>query len=108
MTVTTIFKKEFSPIKGIQKEEEVFYSLSDTVIKGENMYGIEVSSLCDQKEISEAIHNISTSREEVINIIQYLYENSVKTEVFRDIISDMYGVLNKRPHLSSLQNSLWN
>lgn len=93
MTVTTVFKKEFSPIKGIQKEEEVFYSLSDTVIKGENIYGIEVSSLCDQKEVSEAIHNISSSREEVMNIIKYLYENSVKTEVFKDIISDMYGFL---------------
>lgn len=93
MTVTTVFKKEFSPIKGIQKEEEVFYSLSDTVIKGENIYGIEVSSLCDQKEVSEAVHNISSSREEVLNIIKFLYENSVKTEVFKDIISDMYGFL---------------
>lgn len=93
MAVTTVFKKEFSPIKGIQKEEEVFYSLSDTVVKGENIYGIEVSSLCDQKEVSEAIHNISRSREEVMNIIKYLYENSVKTEVFKDIISDMYGFL---------------
>lgn len=93
MTVTAVFKKEFSPIKGIQKEEEVFYSLSDTVINGENIYGIEVSSLCDHKETSEAIHNISTSKEKVMNIIQYLYENSIKTEVFRDIISDMYVFL---------------
>lgn len=92
MTVTTIFKKEFSEIKGIQKEEAVLYSLSDTVIKGENVYGIEVSSLCGQKEMSESIHNISSSKEEVMSVIKYLYENSVKAEIFKDIVSDMYGI----------------
>ncbi len=92
MTVTTIFKKEFSEIKGIQKEEAVSYSLSDTVIKGENVYGIEVSSLCGKKEMSESIHNISSSKEEVMSVIKYLYENSVKAEIFKDIVSDMYGI----------------
>ena len=95
MTVTTVFKKEFSEIWGIQKEEAVLYSLSNTVIKGESVYGIKVSSLCGQKEISETIHNISSSKEEVMRVIKYLYENSVKAEIFKDIVSDMYGIFMK-------------
>ncbi len=88
--VKTIFKKEFSEIKGIQKKEEILYRLSDDIVDGNSTYGIQVFSICEDNETSESVQNISSSKEMVLDIIKYLYENSVKTENFKDIIFDMY------------------
>ncbi len=88
MSVTTIYLKRFSKIFNVQEEEEVYYSLAQSNEVSGPVYGIEVSSVCNGKRECDRVESITSVKETVLDIIQYLYENSVKLEAFEDVVND--------------------
>lgn len=89
--VTKIYSRNFSAICDLQNEETVDYNLLENTNGTDNLYGIEVISAMSGNMCKESIINLSGSRDKVMNVIKYLYENSVKIESFRDIVSDIFN-----------------
>ncbi len=90
MTKTkNIFKKTFSQIEDIQETEQIYYNLYETESQEFTAYGIEVISEKNNKVEKISLKQISDSKVFIINIITYLYENSVKPCSACGIISDL-------------------
>ena len=97
---TDIYFREFSQIPGLQKREKITYRLCKTQEEDLTIYGIELGYLLKEnynyKEDKNIIERISNSKEVVLNILKYLYENSVKPESARSIVTD---ILNEKKFL---------
>ncbi len=97
---TDIYFREFSQIPGLQKREKITYRLCKTQEEDLTIYGIELGYLLkgnyNYKEGKNIIERISNSKEVVLNILKYLYENSVKPESARSIVTD---ILNEKKFL---------
>lgn len=89
--VTKIYSRNFSAICDLQDEETIDYNLLDNINNTNNLYGIEVVSIMSGNIYKESIVNLSRSKDKVMNALKYLYENSVKIESIRDIISDIFS-----------------
>ena len=97
-----IYSREFSQISGLQNREIIIYRLCKTQEEDLTTYGIELSYLLNDRyntcnESKNMIERISCSEEIVLNILKYLYENSVKPETAHSIIAD---ILNEKNLLS--------
>lgn len=87
-----VYFRKFSQISGLQNEELVKYRLCKTEEKNFTTYGIEIISLVNSgnKESSkEALERISCSKETVLGILKYLYENSIRPDSARCIVADI-------------------
>lgn len=86
-----IYLKVFSPIEGLQQEERIGYFLVKQDDENSNLYGLELESINSREESSHVIEYLSEDKQKVLNFIKYLYENSIKTDVCKDIIDDFSG-----------------
>lgn len=90
MDIEVIYTRDFSKIEGIQNGERVYYNLLFQNEEEENMvYGIELVSSINGKMENQIFDGISASRETTLNILKFLYENSVRPYEFIGIVSDL-------------------
>ena len=88
--ITNIYKKEYSEITDIQRKNNVYYNLVKTISDDLTYFGIEIVLKNDISNPEKAFFDgISESENYVLNIIKFLYENSVKPDVSLEIISDL-------------------
>ena len=90
--VKNIYTKKFSQIQELQEPETINYCLLTTEEKNFVVYGIEVSSNFEkqgEKKDETKVKVISCSEEFVLDIIKYLYENSIKPDTAKCIIQDI-------------------
>ena len=90
--VKSIYTKKFSQIQELQEPEIINYCLLITEEKNFTVYGIEVSSHFEkqsEKKDKIKVKAISCSEEFVLDIIKYLYENSIKPDTTKCIIQDI-------------------
>lgn len=88
--VTKIYSRKFSDICDLQGEESIDYNLVCSNDSTNAKYGIELVSVLCNDVCKESVLGISSSKERVMDVIKYLYENSVKIDSCRDIISDIF------------------
>ena len=90
MDIKVIYTKEFSKIEGIQNGERVYYNLLFQNEGEENMvYGIELVSSINGKLENQIFEGVSDSEETTLNILRFLYENSVRPYDFVGLVSDI-------------------
>ena len=91
---TSVYVKKFSQISGLQKSETVEYFLLTTREKDFDVYGIEVLSGDVKKDAIEKqdLKRISYSKDYVLDILKYLYENSIKPEATLGIVLDILNI----------------
>ena len=88
--ITNIYKKEYSEISNIQDKKNVYYNLVKTVSNELTYFGIEIILKKDIGKPEKVFFDgISESENYVLNIIKFLYENSIKPNVSFEIISDL-------------------
>ena len=87
--VIHMFKKDLSQIKNIQDTEKLYYNFYETENPSYTTYGIEIISKKKNKSETTSLQQISESKCLIINIITYLYENSIKPNSACGIISDL-------------------
>ena len=89
MIIKNIYSKEFSKIDKIQKWKIINYNICKTNSGISEIYGINISETEMNKTKEQTIENISFSYDEVMNILRFLYENSIGIISFKDIIEDL-------------------
>ena len=94
--VTSVYSKEFSYIPNLQALETVNYCLCTTKNTDFTAYGIDIYSCSGPKNSFEAqkkdeaeLKIISSSKDFVLKILKYLYENSIKPDTAKYIILDI-------------------
>ena len=88
--ITNIYKKEYSEIADIQRQNKVYYNLVKTVSEDLTYFGIEIILKNGQANPERAMFKgISESEVQVRDILKFLYENSIKPNVSMEIISDL-------------------
>ena len=89
MIIENIYSKEFSRINKIQKHKIINYNICKTNLGTSQIYGINISEVKLGNKKEQTIQNISFSYYKVLNILQFLYENSIGIISFKDIIEDL-------------------
>ena len=79
-------------------KKEKIHELKQTIFGGrvidyylcenDNNYGIEIMLKTKKENESLQIDNISTNKDIVVDLIKHLYENSIDTIHFKDIVDD--------------------
>jgi len=94
--VTSVYSKEFSYIPNLQALETVNYCLCTTKNTDFTAYGIDIyscsgseNSFETQKKDEAELKIISNSKDFVLKILKYLYENSIKPDTAKYIILDI-------------------
>lgn len=88
MTTEIIYSKKFSGIPYLQEEEKITYNILSTVVDSKSIFGIKVSSNINNEVL---IKDIAFTKEAAINILTYLYENSIKPEFVGDVVNDIFN-----------------
>ena len=89
MKFKKIYSKKYSKIDNMQEEKIVNYYLLYYEFKDEKFYGIRIISYQKDLVDEDAIEKISDDEEFVLELIKYLYENSIDTIFFRDVVKEM-------------------
>ncbi len=70
----------------------IHYRILENNKSGKTKYGIEICESYKDSTLKETIENISNSKEDVLNLINYLSENVIDTAHFKDVVEDyMYS-----------------
>lgn len=86
----TIYEKQFSNLNGIQTAQRVEYMILYEQTETETIYGIKISGQEENKEKKvNSIHKISYSKEYVLSLLTFLYENAVTVESAKEVISNL-------------------
>lgn len=83
-----VYLKKFSKILNLQEEEQISYGLIKQNNGEKDIYGVEIKSLYSNKKDCCRVEGLSDNEGKVLNIIKYLYENSVRADICKDIIED--------------------
>lgn len=92
--IANIYIKNYSEITNIQHKSNVCYNLVTTVSDLLTYYGIEIilNNYIDKPE-KICFEAVSESKSLVLDIITFLYENSIKPDSSLAIISDLISSL---------------
>lgn len=85
----TIYKRNFSKISTVQEHEQIIYNLCITEENTASSYGIEIISKKKTTQKCQLI-SISDSKSYILEILTFLYENSIKPDTALGIISDIF------------------
>lgn len=80
-----VFKRNFSQIGEIQNKKQICYGVIDEPKEGELRYGIGVLLIENGTRDKDFINGLSDSKDEILEIVTYLYENAVKLEDWREV-----------------------
>ena len=88
---TNIYKKNYSTIANIQSEEHIYYDLLETYSFNFTFFGIEIVQKNSSNDVLNKIYfeGISEQKGFVLDIIKFLYENSIKPDSALAVISDL-------------------
>lgn len=89
MGVATAYVRHYSEIGSIQKEKSVRYEL----VNQPDGYGIRVTLDSSGRIRSDCQERITSSREEAMELLTFLYENAVPIDTWRDLTSDVLDSL---------------
>lgn len=94
MSVKEVYEKVLS----VEILKTIRYSIVEKLIDGFVHYGIKISSVVGDSDEREdtAVELISRDKEIVEKLIEYLYENSVDTIHFKDVVEDYIFKLNNK------------
>lgn len=85
-----VYEKQFSNLEGIQNAQKIQYIMISNHKGNNTVYGIEVNGQEEHSEKkSDRITEISYSKEHVLALITFLYENAVPVESAKEIIYNM-------------------
>lgn len=85
MKKINLYTKIFSYIDNIQAKKIIEYN-----IYAENhIYKISISETCDDKINEKVLNHNFINYNEIINILKFLYENSIGISNFEDITEDI-------------------
>ncbi len=92
-TKTNIYVRHFSEISQLQTKELVYYNLCSTEEKDYVVYGLEITSEIGKKLTNKsALNKISCSKKLVLDILNYLYENSVRPDSAIYVVEDILNL----------------
>lgn len=89
-----VYFKKFSPIVDLQGAEEVQYSLVKKNNGEIDLYGIDIKTV-DSKSEYHTTKYLSQDRDRVLDFMKYLYENSIRADVYEDIVNDFFCKVKK-------------
>lgn len=90
---SNVYTKEFSNISGIQEKKIIKYYIFEEVLEEIKYYGIIVSEIYGDKRFDDGFC-ISQYRCKVLDILKFLYENSIGIFEFKDVVEDLLCVQN--------------
>lgn len=94
MKVSTknIYKKIFTEIPEIQSYRTIYYNLLEF---SDGTFGIEVLENLKDQKISWKAESISRSKDDVHNLLTFLYENSIQVKSCEPIVFDIIELTQK-------------
>lgn len=93
MTKTiNIYKKNFSTIPNVQEQEQILYNLCKTKSQNIVTYGVEIVSKKQQKRQQCTLSSLSNVETLILDILKFLYENSIKPDSAPAVISDIFNL----------------
>ncbi|RPF48790.1 hypothetical protein EDD70_1616 [Hydrogenoanaerobacterium saccharovorans] len=90
-SAVTIFSKDYSELSKLQSQKKVNYGLIEDEVNGKKYYGIGISIEEDGFRESDFLENLSTSKTDILNIVTFLYENSILIDTWKEITSELLG-----------------
>ena len=84
-----LYVKKFSEIENLQEEKEIRYYICEEFINNISKYGVLLFEISRDSKSEDGMYNLTNNRNEVINMLKLLYENSIGILGFKDIIKDM-------------------
>ena len=88
MTKNTVYCKNFSKISNIQEKETIVYNELLTTFDNMEFYGIEITSSIDEEKF--VVQRLSDKERDVMDILTFLYENSVRVNGCDSILEDTF------------------
>lgn len=86
---TMLFEKNFSKLGELQECSRTVYRLVETQKSGESVYGIQLTEEREGSTRNDILDADGLSREKAIEILTFLYENSVSVSVAREVVEDL-------------------
>lgn len=84
-----VYFKKFSPIADLQGAEEIQYSLVKKNNEEFDLYGIDIKTIDSNNEYHITKY-LSQDKDRVLDFMKYLYENSIRADVYEDIVNDFF------------------
>lgn len=84
-----LYVKKFSEIENLQEEKEIRYYICEEFVNNISKYGVLLFEISRDSKSEDGMYNLTNNRNEVINMLKLLYENSIGILGFKDIIKDM-------------------
>lgn len=87
MTKNPVYCKNFSKISNIQESEVIVYNKLLTSPDDIEFYGIEITSNISGEKF--VVRRLSDREKDVMDILTFLYENSVRVNDCKSILEDV-------------------
>lgn len=84
-----IYQKKFTEIPGIQFSRSIAYSITKKKIQDKKVYGIEILEIYNGKKNLCKMESLSTSKNDVKDLLTFLYENAVEAKSCEVIVYDL-------------------
>ena len=88
-SIFNVYKKRLSKIGTLQNEKLISYGVIESVTDGEVRYGIRLLVEENGATESDSLKEISGTKNEILDIVTFLYENSVQLANWREITCDI-------------------
>lgn len=89
---TNIYIKNFSTIPNVQEQEQILYNLCKTNSQNIITYGVEIVSKKRQGQQQCTLSGLSNIETRILDILKFLYENSIKPDSAPGVISDIFNL----------------
>lgn len=84
-----VYQKKFTEIPGIQISRSISYNIVKKEIKDKKIYGIEILETSNGKENLCCMESLSTSQNDVKDLLTFLYENAIEAKSCEFIVYDL-------------------
>ena len=89
MKKTNIYTKNFSEINSIQSKKIIKYYICEENICDTKIYGISILEIGKSNNLEKTFNYISFDYCLILNILKFLYENSIGILNFKDVVKDI-------------------
>lgn len=89
MKKINIYTKKFSEINNVQSKKIIKYHICEENIGDTKIYGISILEICKGNNLEKTLDYISFDYFLTLNILKFLYENSIGVLNFKDVVKDI-------------------
>ena len=89
MKLKSVYIKEFSKIGTIQSRKTIEYNICESELGDFTIYGVHLREKKRAVIVEKIVNHVSSDYCKVLDILQFLYENSVSPVNAKDIVEDL-------------------